>query len=304
MYASRVDWDLVAKRVHAEAAGARNLTELRPALSELITGIGDYHGRVVRSTDYSNMAWFGGDWPEIPRRQAVDRETYSATWDAVNQPDARFSYATLSGGVGYLKIVGVGANVEHAAEAARIRQALVDLKAAGVDRWVVDLRYNGGGNSNVMLTGVAPLLGEGVVASIVDLEGRPMGGAEVRAGAFSYFGYQLAELPNEPAISSEEKVAILTSRYTVSSGELVAVALKGRPNTRFFGEATGGLTTNTGWEVIADSVILVISTGVFADREGTPYPQTVPVDEEVAFVVETDPTRDAGIQAALRWLNE
>ena len=55
---------------------------------------------------------------------------------------------------------------------------------------------------------------------------------------------------------------MLLSRYTVSSGEILATVLKGRPDTRFFGEASGGYTTNNCWEVIEDKLIMAISTGI------------------------------------------
>lgn len=91
---------------------------------------------------------------------------------------------------------------------------------------------------------------------------------------------------------------MLTSRWTVSSGELVATALKGRPGTRFFGEATGGYTTDNGWDIINDGVILNISTGIFCGRNGKPYEINIPVDVEIPFEVITDKENDSCIVAA------
>ena len=54
-------------------------------------------------------------------------------------------------------------------------------------------------------------------------------------------------IPNLPELScdcdvtkSNTKVAVLIGRYTLSSGELVASALKGQKNVVLFGEQTGG----------------------------------------------------------------
>jgi len=66
-------------------------------------------------------------------------------------------------------------------------------------------------------------------------------------------------MDSTPKISTDEKVAVLLSRYTVSSGEVVAVSFKGRENTKFFGEATGGYTTVNGYDLIDEELVLIIS---------------------------------------------
>lgn len=72
----------------------------------------------------------------------------------------------------------------------------------------------------------------------------------------------------------------------------------------FFGEATGGSTTNTSYEVIGNEVILNISTGMYCDRNGNTYQQNIPVDMEVPFEVVNDTEKDACIIAATKWLTE
>ena len=90
---------------------------------------------------------------------------------------------------------------------------------------------------------------------------------------------------------------------TVSSGEIVAISLKGRPATRFFGEPTYGATTANQSYAISPDSYLTIASAVETDRNKVLYRPNVLPDEVVAggdnFV---DLAQDAKVTAALRWL--
>ncbi|MCX6318624.1 MAG: S41 family peptidase [Bacteroidetes bacterium] len=187
-------------------------------------------------------------------------------------------------------------------EAKKIRESVIALHKQKVENWIIDLRYNTGGNMNPMMAGIAPLVGEGLVGSTVNGAHEKQFDWEIKNSNFIYFGYQAVTLPALPKFKKEPKIAVLTSRWTVSSGEIVATALKGRPNTRFFGETTGGYTTNDGWDVINNEVILAISTGMYADRNGHVYEVNIPVDTAIPFEVIKDTEKDPCIVAAKKWL--
>ncbi|MEQ1645965.1 MAG: S41 family peptidase [Pyrinomonadaceae bacterium] len=299
LYSAKVDWDELQKRVFAKAENARTIGDLKPAFETLLNGLGDKHGKIANAKDYSDIANFT-DWKGLDHPDKRPREDNA--WQVVNDRSSRFSYKILKGNVGYLKIVGIAPNVEIEAESKKIRAVVVELAGKKVSKWIIDLRYNGGGNMHPMMAGIAPLIGDGIVGGLVDLKGAKQFDWEIKNGNFIYGGTRAVELAHKPKFKNLPKIAVLTSRYTVSSGELVAVALKGRPNTRFFGEATGSFTTNNSWEIIDDAVIVVISTGVFVDRNGTPYPINIPVDQEIPFRVAKETEKDECIAAAVKWL--
>lgn len=299
MYSSEVNWKSLEKSVYDNAEGAQSIEDCGPAFETLINGLRDRHGRVISMTNYRILANFT-DYENSRHRD--DRVFDLDNWKIVNDTATRFSHALLPGEIAYLRVVGIGPNVDGFSEASRIRKAIRSYNHRGVKQWIIDLRYNGGGNSNVMLAGLAPLLNIQQVATIRDADGKVSGTAEVRKGNFWYFGQQAYELENEPVKNSS--IAILSSRWTVSSGELVAVAFKGQENVRFFGEASGGQTTNTGWETIGNQIALVIGTGFFSDRNGVIYTENVPVDEEILFVVESDKSKDTAIVKASDWLKD
>jgi len=300
MYATLVNWDSLESAVHRKAENAQSIEALKPAFETLINGLNDHHGTVRNMKDYSILAHFT-DWGNAQYRDErnFDKETRAI----VNAPDARFESSILPGNVGYLKIVGVGPNMDQQKEAERIRKDVLDISRSNVQNWIVDLRYNGGGNVNVMLAGIAPLFDQRKIASVQDLDGVELGVAEIVEGNFWYFENTAFELPNDPPLSNH-RIAILTSRWTVSSGELVAISFKGQKNTRFFGESTGGYTTNNSFEIIDNTIALVISTGVFCDRNGKMYLDNLQPDVEIPFVNVSTPENDNAVVAAINWLEQ
>ena len=208
----------------------------------------------------------------------------------------------MKNNVGYLKIVGIAPNVDIEKESKKIREAVSALTKQRIELWIIDLRYNGGGNMHPMMAGIAPLVGNGIVGSLTNLANEKLFDWEIKGANFIYAGYQAVTLPDNLKFKTIPKIAVLTSRWTVSSGEIVATAFKGRPNTKFFGEATGGYTTNNGWDILGDEIILNISTGIFTDRNGKAYEHNIPVDIEIPFEVIKDQEKDPCIIAAKKWL--
>ncbi len=293
LYAASIDWDEINKKfVELRSSG-----ELEAALEFLLNSLGDKHGTFRSSKDFSIVANFTGEQMEPDTRDPkfVD--------EVINDTSARFSYRLLDRGIGYLKVVGIGpGDVKTQADA--IRQGLNDLNGQEVDKWILDLRFNGGGNMEPMLAGLAPLLGNGIVGGAVKGEREITREYHIENGLFFNSGRLVCRMENVPSDVSGEKVAVLTSRYTASSGELVGVSFKGRANTRFIGESTAGYTTGNGFDRIGEDLVMVISQDLFMDRNGVRYDQRVGVDEEIEFQHDVAMEDDPQIGAAIRWLVE
>lgn len=300
LYTKSVDWHELEGSLLPAAQSAKTTKDLKPQFESLINSLRDHHGTVINLEDYSRIANFT-DYENT--RKTDQRERDPEIWKVVNDVDSRFEYALLDNNIGYLKIVGVGPNLDGQAEAIRIRNAVLELHQKGVTQWIIDLRYNGGGNVNVMLSGIAPLLDTNEVASVIDKDGLVQARAIIENGNFTYHGAQAFQMENTESFNNP-RITILMSRWTVSSGEMVAIAFKGQQYTRFFGEATGGYTTNNGWDIINDEIALVISTGIFTDRNGTVYTENVKPDQEVEFQVTKNQKEDTGILEAIEWLRQ
>ncbi len=301
MYASLIDWDSLRKVVYLKAEGATTVQDLKPAFTALLNGIHDKHGKIIDAKSYATLASFT-DFSKLNHPDKRIRE--SETWKVVNDTSSHFEFKILEDRIGYLKIVGIAPNIDIEKESKKIRSAVIQLSKAKVDQWIIDLRYNGGGNMHPMVAGIGPLIGDGKVGYLKNIKGETLFDWEISNSNFIYGGYQAVTLPNKPKFKKQPKVAVLTSRWTVSSGEIVATCFKGRPNTKFFGEMTGSYTTNNNWENIQDEIILTISTGIFCDRNGTIYEYNIPVDVEIPFEIIKDTEKDNCVIEAKKWLLE
>ena len=153
-----------------------------------------------------------------------------------------------------------------------------------------------------MLEGIAPILGDGIIGGASHYDGKSQSVWKIKDADFYYDDNLAADLPNDCSYKSAPKVAVLTSRYTTSSGEAIAVAFKGRPKTRFFGEKTSGFTTVTDYKPLNKDSAMSISVGYFTDRNGTIYKEYVDADEEVEFNFSEDLSKDAAVSRAMKWL--
>jgi carboxyl-terminal processing protease len=301
LYSSSTDWKNLQNLIYQKAENAKTIQELKPAFETLLNGLRDHHGKIINAADYSPIAHFTD---QKNQRFIDNRERDIETWKVMNDISIKFSYKILEGKIGYLKIVGIAPNVDIEKESKAIRKAIIKLSKKRIDQWVIDLRYNTGGNMNPMMAGIGSLVGDGIVGKLVNLKGDVLDTWEIKKGNFIYLGSEVVNLPNKPKFKKNPKIAVLTSRWTTSSGEIVATTLKGRPNTKFFGEATGGFTTNNNWETISNQLILSISSGIYCDRNGTIYEKNIPVDVEIPFEIVADTEKDKCVIEAKKWLKD
>jgi len=297
LYADQVDWKKVNATFIELIEGKESVAEMKPALQYLINSLGDKHGSFRSAKDHSIVVYYNGEV------KGEDHRNGNFVNTVINDISVKFSYKLLEDGIGYLKIVAIGGgDVKTQADA--IRKGLLNLKIKGVDKWILDLRFNGGGNMEPMIAGLAPLIGEGYIGGAMDNKNEITRNYYIRNGQFDNNGRIVCEMDNQPKISTSEKVAVLLSRYTISSGELVAVAFKGRANTKFIGEKTAGYTTGNGYDFVTDDLILVISQDVFMDRNKVKYENKVGVDEAIEFQHHAKLENDNQMKKALVWLNK
>lgn len=90
------------------------------------------------------------------------------------------------------------------------------------------------------------------------------------------YAFSLGRVKVQGALLHNTKVALITNIATGSSGEVTALAFKGRENTIFIGEKTNGKTTAN---IIVDlpfGAYMTLSTGFDCDRNGNFYQHIEP----------------------------
>lgn len=181
--------------------------------------------------------------------------------------------------------------------AERVRESMSVADAPTVCGWIVDLRFNNGGELWAMLQTLRSLAGEGPLGSFVGTNGQTVAWTYPTSGPFAL------SRPEHGLNRADPPVAVLTSRLTARAGELAAIAFRGRPNTRAFGEATWGAPfENTSFR-LPDGARLDLATAKAADRTGHAYDGRLPPDEAITIDwAKLTAVDDPAIVAAGTWL--
>jgi len=302
-----VDWDSVRVQAHNKAANAKLTVDTYDAIRFALASLGDHHssfhptpalerleaerkGRPIRndSKPQGPMSPFVGRYEPDGKAFTINGKTYALLVVPKCFPDNDTQFVSFE---------------------TRIQQLIASVDAARPEGWIVDLRGHVGGNMWPMIAGLGPVLGEsdnlgeffttsghsvwtyrdGVASEVED---RGKKAAYPRVDVTPY------RMKNTPA------VAVLIDNWTGSSGEAVAIAFRGRPRTRFFGEHTQGASTTNEVFKLTDGASIWLTVGVDADRTGTQYTNGLDADETVKGPdqpVSTD--RDPVVMHAVKWLS-
>jgi hypothetical protein len=199
----------------------------------------------------------------------------------------------IGGDLGYVEIPSTTGADQFAQ---RVQESIFQADAPTVCGWIVDLRFNNGGDVMTMLQTLRPIVGE-----------EPLG-SFARDGKLTPWTYPTS---GESALPKPERalnrpnppVGVLTSRLTANAGELAAVAFRGRPATRSFGEPTWGAPVESTPFRLPDGARLDVATAKAADRTGKVYDGRIAPDEAVTIDwARLTAQDDPGLIAAGTWL--
>jgi hypothetical protein len=267
-----IDWQAFRAAVQRDAATAQTIADLQPAIRTALGLLGDNHSVYISASGAT-----------------ISNSSVRCT-------AASFEPPLLPAGIGYVRIPAFTGSVAAATEFAdAVQRTITRADAPELAGWIVDLRGNGGGNMWPMIAGAGPVLAEGVVGYFVAPDGGEVAweyrdGASLLAGAAAVSTTVSYHLAHE-----HPKVAVLTDGGVASSGEALAIAFRGRPDTRSFGLPTCGLSTANATVPMSDGATLYLTVSVMADRTRTRYGRAVVPDETVV-----DPN-DA-VRRAVAWL--
>lgn len=295
LYRQNVDWSTLKAAMYDLAKEADSVPALKPALDLMLKELNDTHGRIFYNRRYLSYYSEGlkGHLKDL------DWDVYGEIQSAQVYP---FKAELLPGQIGYLRIVGLpmGDNQKMAAD---IQNAVCKILEEGAKKWIIDLRFNGGGNMFPMIEGITTLVGNGIVGGTKGATKEESSVWRIDNGDF-YYDNQTVALENSCTLATNPKIAVLTSMYTASSGEALAVILKNRLRTRFFGSKTNGKVTATDWKQIDNLTAMSISVSYYKDRANKVYKRYVDVDETIEFEPKAAMENDKGLLRAIEWLTK
>lgn len=169
-------------------------------------------------------------------------------------------------------------------QAKQYAHTLQDGISSDVQRVILDLRGNTGGNMYPMIAGVNALLPDGII-----LKFRHRNGHDSNLTA-DYIA-KLQGIERKTPISPQ--ITILTDGETASSGEALLICFLGMGNVRTFGSPTAGYASANRIFDMGDGTKLVITTSCDVARTGEMF-----CDDPIV----PDSLTDEPMDAALEWL--
>jgi hypothetical protein len=207
-------------------------------------------------------------------------------------------------GIAYLHLPWVGTTDPSTCTkiADSIQSLIAGLDEKGINKWIIDLRNNKGGNCWPMLAGIGPLLGEGICGYFVtEAEKVPI---SYNNGAAMHGKYIRCQVSQKPYKTKHDKnwIVVLTGPKTSSSGEIIALAFKGKEQAYLYGEPTAGFTTANTTYKLSDHSMLVLTICQEADRNGKIYEGKIVPDEMISSEADNI-YDDAAKSAAIMFLH-
>jgi hypothetical protein len=303
-----LDWSRVRGEALARATNAQSTVDTYDAIRFALMALGDHHSSLHLTPALENLE-LRRNLPNARVRDSETAQPILGPFVGRYGPEGRLE---TSAGKTFALVVVTKCFPEDdhqfVAYETRLQKIVASLDQSHPAGWVVDLRGNVGGNMWPMLAGIGPVLGEGDdLGEFFTTEGHSVWryrdgvAAEVENGKKSPYPpiegtpYKLAGTPN---------VAVLIDRGTGSSGEAIAIAFRGRPHTRFFGEHTEGVSTVNETFALSDGASMWLTIGVAADRSGRQYLAGLAPDDPVVAgdKIQSD-AQDPVLQEALKWLS-
>ncbi len=255
-----VDWGNLESEVSAMAAKAYTIKETYAAVTKALELLGTSHSFLT--TDSGQLL---ANYNRLVCSQTLQ----------MNEP--------LIENIGYIRVDGYTTSSDSSDQefATNIQKQISEQDSASLDGWVVDLRNNSGGNMWPMIAGLGPLLGDGVLGHFFDVN------ENIESWSYengsSYLGENKVVTVEEPytLLNPLPKIAVLSSRRAVSSGEATLIAFKKQYNVKSFGTDSCGLSTGNQAFVLSDGSMLYLTTTIMADREQVKYGNRVLVDQTV-----------------------
>ncbi|GAA4275493.1 S41 family peptidase [Aquimarina mytili] len=269
LYRDKIDWSTYKKEFQNKVSAHKTLKDALLQYRKLFVDLGDKHTS-IQLGDFDVRNPYAGVY--------TGEEFSPGLMARYQQGNFEFECKVLDNQYGYLFIPGnslpSGENLEAIAQP--MYDAIANLAENNtIKGWIIDLRFNTGGNMWPMVAGLYELLGEGHFGGW-NIENR-IQKCYLKDGKAFETDKVIVEIDRTSKLDlSKEKVAIITGVLTGSSGEVVAIAFKGRENTIFIGEPSAGYTTTNNTYRMPFGGFFNNAEGYDVDRNGVEYDKIIP----------------------------
>lgn len=177
----------------------------------------------------------------------------------------------LDNSIGYIEMPGTKSwnwkENKNFIETVRAQIKKIDDKYL-IKGWILDLRKNHGGNYNLMILAINPLIEDGIVGySVIKNKKIPWNAkSEVKLDNIDLDRFD--HLIEYKTKTKNPRIIVLIDSPTASAAEMICISLHTVPNVKFIGNYSGGYTTDNIQYKLSNEESLNLASGYFADRSG------------------------------------
>ncbi len=301
LFTDRVDWDTLKPWISFQALESTNLEASLQHCSTLFDKIGGNHCQV-----FSETGWYASTLNKGLQREEFSDNLLIKYQEHMKNPAVEVQ--VLENKFGYLLLPGMLLlNVSQDSldrKSQEIYDAILGLhQSHDIEGWIIDLRFNIGGNSYPMLAALYHLIGDNIVYTLLN------GAQEVAVphtladGAFFSGQKKETEVRSRQRPQTELPVAIIVGKMTASAGENVVLGFRGRKNVVIIGEETYGFLTGNDLVELPFGIKMAMTTGYLADRSGTYTPTIIPQIEVIKEDNFKELLKDRNILEAIQFID-
>jgi len=271
IYRKDVVWKDIREWTLEKVEKASSLEEAMMEVSPLFDSIKCNHCYLFAPNDYYASSL----------NKPLKADDFSEAFKEELESKPSFEVKLLDGEIGYINIPGMlmidlpqdSLNIETQKMYDQVAALIIDVE---LKAWIVDLRFNTGGNVYPMLAALQPLLGDNIVYKAMGVDGNITMEHRLRDGGF-YSGDTLELKIDMPVEANLEiPVALFSRKMTGSSGEDILVAFKDRRNTIVIGEESYGLLTGNDLFELPYDTQVALTTSFIVDANGVYEASIIP----------------------------
>ena len=300
LYKDRVNWAQVKPYIKQKALQSSSFGASLKATSQLFDTIGGAHLNI-----FSSFGWF-----KSTLGKPLSQKDFHIDFLKKYEKKPPFEVQVLKNHYGYVMIPGMLLLDISQDSLNRKTQAMYDeiMKAQQTHQlkgWIIDLRFNIGGNVYPMLAALYHFLGDAIVYKVLDINKKPLKNQNHTLKNGAFYSDKKMETITKVSQAPDLKipVALVVGKMTGSAGELIAVGFRGRKNVTTIGETSYGMLTCNDLVKLPFGTKITLTYGYLADRNNV---YTVDIEPGVKVVRKAnfnDLTKDQNIVESIQFID-
>ena len=267
LFRENIDWKNVKPTIYSEAIQQKTFEESLKSCTTLFNEIKDDHCAIFSEKSY---------YSNTNQKQFTAKD-FSVSFVEKYNAQPTFETQILDNQYAYVLIPGMLLLNPDSAKikAQEMYDQMVALKASSeIKGWIIDLRFNIGGNAYAMIDALYHLLGNEIVYTELNLEHKAVKVNRLENGQFLSGEKEELSINVSEVVDSDIPVALITGKLTGSAGEDVVLAFRKRNHVLTIGEESYGFLTGNDEVHLPFGVKMAMTTSYLADKSEV-YTRTI-----------------------------